>query len=69
LLRTILSLLYRSMLFVLIGATMVVFAQLYGPTLFAGMLPKDMRARQDHVAQMSPQKIIEALEDIRGALE
>jgi hypothetical protein len=67
--RTTLALLYRSFLFMLFGAGMVVLAQKYGAALFAEALPEAIRPTKEEVQEMRPQKIFDALGAIRGALE
>ena len=67
--RTTLTLLYRSFLFILFGAAMVVLAQKHGAALFAEALPEGIRPSKEELAEMTPQKIIEALRDIRGVLD
>ena len=68
-LRTTLSLLYRSILLIIIGAGMVAFAQSYGVTLASQFLPSDMRPSHEDVAKMTPNKVMEALREIGEALE
>ncbi len=67
--RTALSLVYRSFLYMLVGAGLVVVAQTYGATLFARLLPEELRPGPHEVTKSSPQRIIDALGNIRGALE
>ena len=68
-LRTVLSLLLRSLLFMAFGALLVVLASRFGPTLVAQALPPELRPDQSELAEMTPQRIIDAVRDIRGALE
>ena len=69
-LRDLAGRLSRAFLWMAIGAFMVVGAQFYGPTLVAGVLPEALRpAGQTEPTHMTPSAIMDALDDIRGALE
>ena len=69
-LRDIASRLSRAILWIGVGALIVIGAQPYGPTLVAGVLPDALRsAGHSEPARMNPATIMEAIEEIRGALE
>ena len=68
-LRAVLSLLYRSILFMLLGAMIVVVSLRYGPTLLANTLPADMRPDPATLSEMTPDKVIRDMHNIRGALD
>ncbi len=68
-LRFLLRRLVRATLFMLAGAAIVVAAQLYGPSLIADRLPAGLRPETADAATMTPQRIFDALREIRGALE
>jgi hypothetical protein len=68
-LRTAVALLARTFLWMTFSAVILLGALKYGPTLFAQAVPEDLRPAPEDVADMSPQKIMDALKEIRGALE
>ena len=69
-LRDLASRLSRALLWMSVGAVIVVGAQLYGPTLVAGVLPDALRpAGHSEPPRMNPAAIMDALDEIRGALE
>ncbi len=63
------SLLVRSALWMTLSALIVVAALRFGPTLLAQALPEDIRPKPADVATMTPQRILDGLKDIRGALD
>ncbi len=69
-LRALASRISHAFLWIVIGALIVIAAQLYGPTLLAGALPEGLRPA-DHTepSHMTPATIMDALDEIRGTLE
>ena len=67
--RAALSLLVSSLLFMALGAAIVVAANFYAPRLLANVLPESLRPAPAKTAEMTPPKIVDGLTDIRGALE
>ena len=69
-LRDLASRLSRAFLWMAVGALIVVGAQLHGAQLIAGVLPDALRANDGaKPARMTPSTIMDALDEIRGALE
>lgn len=50
------------------GALLVIAAQRFGAELFAQALPEELRPAVSEAAEMTPERIMDALKDIRGAL-
>ncbi len=69
LVRTAVALLSRSLLWLTLSAAIILCALRYGPTLVASVLPEDVRPAPGDVAKITPQQLVDALKDIRGALE
>ncbi len=67
--RTAVALLSRAFLWMTLSAVIVLGAMRYGPTLLLPVLPAEIRPSPSDTAKMSPQKIIDGLKQIRGALE
>jgi hypothetical protein len=67
--RAALSVVSRTLLWMATGALIVIAAQRFGATLFAQALPDGLRPAVSETAEMTPEKIMDALKDIRGALE
>jgi hypothetical protein len=67
-LRAALSLLSRSLLWMTLSAVIVLCAMRYGPTLLAQTLPEAIRPAPSEVAKLTPQRLLDALKEIRGAL-
>ncbi len=68
-LRAALSVLSRTLLWMMFSALLLLGALRYGPTLFAAVLPEDIRPAPEDIAKVTPQQILGALKEIRGALE
>jgi hypothetical protein len=67
--RTAVALLSRAFLWMTFSAVLMLGALKYGPTLFAGVLPEGMRPEKSQVTGMDPQKVLDGLGQIRGALD
>lgn len=67
--RAALSLVSRTLLWMATGALIVIAAQRFGAELFAQALPEELRPAVSEAAETTPGRIMDALKDIRGALE
>ena len=67
--RTAVAVLARTFLWMTFSAVLILGALRYGPTLLASALPEDIRPKPAEIAKVTPQQILDALKEIRGALE
>jgi len=68
-LRAAVSLLSRSLMWLTLSAAIVLCAMRYGPALLASTLPEAIRPATSDIAKITPQRLADALDEIRGALE
>ena len=68
-LRAAVSLLSRVFLWMTLSAVLMLGALRYGPTLLAGVLPEELRPEKSENQKMTPHRVLDGLDLIRGALD